>query len=212
MKKDTNYLLETVPKRTNWMLELEEYAKENQVPIMEPVSMNFLTQLVRMYKPKRILEIGTAIGYSALRMHAENPTSHITSIERNIDMCHTARGNIIAHAKENDIDIIHADALEYMETLIEQGETFDFIFIDAAKAQYKRFFLLAEKLLGEKGVIVCDNILFRGYVANNDKTDNPRLQKLAKKIDIFNRWLMEQEGYHSSIIPIGDGMTISIKK
>lgn len=212
MKNEKNYLLKTVPTSDDWMIELENYALENQVPIMEPVSMNFLTQLIRMHKPANILEIGTAIGYSALRMHVVNPEAMITSIEKNKDMCHTARGNITKHAKTDKIKVVHADALEHMAHLVLAGERFDFIFIDAAKAQYKRFFLLAEKMLESKGVIICDNILFRGYVADQERVDNPRLQKLARKIDLFNQWLMEQTDYHSSIVPIGDGMTISIKK
>lgn len=212
MEKLTNYLVETLSGRSDWMIALEAYAKAEQVPIMEPVSMNFLTQLVRMYQPEKILEIGTAIGYSALRMHDVNPGASIVTIEKNEQMYHTAKKNVEEQVKTGQIEVIHADALIYMEELVLANKKFDFIFIDAAKAQYKRFFLLAEKLLHKQGIIVCDNILFKGYVADETKADNPRLQKLAKKIATFNEWLMEQEAYHSSIVPIGDGMTISIKK
>lgn len=207
----TNYLLETLPKREQWMLELETYAKNNRVPIMEPVSMNFLTQLVLTHRPSAILEIGTAIGYSALRMHDVYPKSTIVTIEKNEEMCHTARRNINYMNKTTQIEVIEADALVHMEQFVANQEKFDFIFIDAAKAQYQRFFQLAEKLINRQGIIVCDNVLFKGYVPNETKSDNPRLQKMANKIRDFNQWLIEHEDYQTSIIPIGDGMTISVR-
>jgi len=111
----------------------------------------------------------------------------------------------------NKIEIIHGDALQSIEKLISRGDTYDFIFIDAAKGQYKKFFTLVEPLIQSGGIIVCDNILFKGYVANPAKSDNVRLQKLANKIRSFNEWVMEQPNYHSSIIPIGDGISISVK-
>lgn len=208
----TSYLVDTLPKRQAWMLELEEYAKEHRVPIMEPVSMNFLTQLIYMHKPASILEVGTAIGYSALRMHAVNPTGKILTIEKNETMCHTAIQNVKRMQKETDIEVVEADALEYMEKLVHNKAKFDFIFIDAAKAQYKRFFNLADQLIHRHGVIVCDNVLFKGYVADATKSDNARLQKMAKKIRDFNCWLMQNEAYQTSLVPIGDGMTISMKQ
>lgn len=211
MDNETAYLIDTLPKREKWMLDLESYAKQNRVPIMEPISMNFLTQLVCIHKPESILEIGTAIGYSALRMHQVNPEARIVTIEKNEKMCHTARRNIKQLQKESQIEVISADALVHMQELVANEEKFDFIFIDAAKAQYKHFFILAEQLIHRHGMIVCDNVLFKGYVADEEKSDNPRLQKIANKISDFNKWLVEQEDYLTSIVPIGDGMTISIK-
>lgn len=212
MKELNNYLLHTLNKRADWMEALENDAKINRVPIMEPVSMNFLTQLVRMQQPKNILEIGTAIGYSALRMLDACPSTRITTIEKNEDMYEQACTNIETYNKQQQIRPILGDALQAIEALWEEQTTYDFIFIDAAKGKYKQFFELVQPLVHEKTIIVCDNILFKGYVADEHKMDNKRLQKLAKKIRAFNEWLMQQEKYHSSIVPIGDGLTISIHK
>lgn len=212
MDSVTDYLRQTVPERKKWMTELESYAHEHQIPVMEPVSLHFLTQLVRMKKPQTILEIGTAIGYSALRMHNAYPTSQITTIEKNETMYQLALENIKKQEKESSIDIIFGDALEEVNVLALNNKAFDIIFIDAAKGQYKRFFELVQPLLKKDGIIICDNILFRGYVVDDSTVNNKRLQNLAKKIRDFNEWLTRNENYHTSIIPIGDGVSISIKK
>ena len=211
MDKLKQYIKETTPKTEGWLCSLEQYASEHRVPIMEKESMNFLTQLIRIHQPASILEIGTAIGYSALRMHEVQPMATITTIEKSDAMYQLAVENIKTKQKVNKIEIIHGDALQSIEKLISRGDTYDFIFIDAAKGQYKKFFTLVEPLIQSGGIIVCDNILFKGYVANPAKSDNVRLQKLANKIRSFNEWVMEQPNYHSSIIPIGDGISISVK-
>lgn len=211
MDSISNYLFELIPEREGWMRSLENYASEHNVPIMELDSINFLTQLVKIKQPIAILEIGTAIGYSTLRMHTAYPKAEITTIERNEKMYDLALENIMLHKKADNINVIHGDALDTIEQLVLNEATFDFIFIDAAKGQYKRFFKAVQPLLRDNGMIVCDNILFKGYVADENKTDNKRLKKLAEKIRNFNKWLMDQSDYHTSIIPIGDGVSISIK-
>src|SRR5699024_8116715 len=104
-----NYLLHTLPRDAHWMKELQRYAIEHHVPIMEPVSMNFLTQLVRMKQPKRILEIGTAIGYSALRMADACPTTSVTTIEKSEEMYEEALKNIMRFDERQQIKIKHGD-------------------------------------------------------------------------------------------------------
>src|SRR5690625_2190567 len=212
MDNVADYLLQTLPKRNEWAYTLEKFAKENKIPIMEPVSMNFLTQLVFIYKPSNILEIGTAIGYSALRMHEVLPSTNIISIERNEEMFKIAKKNVNEHKKEHTIQLMYGDALTKVDQLIQAKKKFDFVFIDAAKAQYKRFFTSIQPLMNERGIIVCDNVLFKGYVTNKNNDRNQRFQKLAKKMRDFNEWLVNQEEYHTSIIPLGDGISISIKK
>lgn len=212
MEELNKYLLETLPNREDWMIDLEQYAEEHGVPIMEPVSMNFIEQLIKLKRPKRILEIGTAIGYSALRMQTAYSQTYVTTIERNEEMYSEAISNIKRMNKEDQINVLLGDAIEVIENLYDQDESYDFIFIDAAKGKYKEFFQLVQPLVNEETVIVCDNILFRGYVANRKQVESKRLKKLADKIDQFNRWLMEQSEYSSTIIPIGDGLTMSVKK
>src|SRR5690625_4945029 len=117
MDSVTKYLQQTVPERKKWMTELETYAHEHRIPVMEPVSLHFLTQLVRMKKPMTILEIGTAIGYSALRMHDAYPSTQITTIEKNESMYQIALENIKRQDKESEIEIILGDALEEVKLL-----------------------------------------------------------------------------------------------
>jgi len=212
MHKTQKYLEQLIPKSNDFMCSLEQYASEHRVPIMEKEGIHFLTQLIRLHQPNNILELGTAIGYSALRMHEAAPTVHITTLERDDKMVEIATKNIKLAEKEHAINIMHADAFDALEQLTNEKKQFDFIFIDAAKGQYKRFFTLVEPLLANNWIIVCDNVLFKGFVVDPSQTDNKRLQKLAKKIDTFNQWLMQNDSYHTSLIPIGDGITMSIKK
>lgn len=205
------YLLQHVPERLGLLDDLEKYAQTHQVPIMDPVSMNFLTQLVRIHKPKRILEIGTAIGYSALRMLEAQPNAKLITIEKNESMYELAKQNIDLHHNLFDITVKHGDAINVIEELLAKEITFDFIFIDAAKAQYKKYFEAVQALTDDDTVIVCDNILFKGYVVDETKVEQKRLLSLTKKIQQFNTWLIAQTNYQTSIVPIGDGMSISVK-
>jgi|SRR5690625_1420670 len=205
------YLEQILPKQEDWMVSFEQYANEHQIPIMEPVSMNFLTQLIRIYKPKQILEIGSAVGYSALRMHEAFPESNIVTIEKNKNMYEIALANISNQQNEKHIEVIFGDALEKIEQLTEQNKKFNFIFIDAAKAQYKRYFEIVQRIISNDGIIVCDNILFKGLVTKHNCTPNNRLQKLANKIHLFNTWLSNQKNYQTTFLPIGDGVSVSIK-
>lgn len=210
MTKTTIYLAENLPQRSSWQDKLINYAEENKVPIMDEVSMNFVETIVMLNKPVKILEIGTAIGYSALCMNAALPNAEITTIERDSKMIKQATYNINNYQKNHNIKLMPGDALEVLPQLIRREEEYDFIFIDAAKGQYKRFFDYAVKLQGSNGTIITDNVLFHGYVTG-EQTENIRLKKLGMKIKDFNEWLMDNKDYQTSIIPIGDGIALSIK-
>lgn len=208
-KETTDYLRWTLPGKEPWEEMLEQEAKEEKVPIMEPESMNLVKQLIRLKKPMFILEIGTAIGYSALEMLDAYPEATIITIERNDERYNQARHNIHIQEKADQIHIIHGDALEVLTELDEYK--FDVIFIDAAKGQYKRFFELVQPLLNDEALIISDNVLFKGYVTGESQV-HQRYKKLAKKIHEYNIWLTEQTNYNTSIIPIGDGVAVSLKK
>lgn len=204
------YLKSILGEQAAWEKELIIYARDQRVPIIEPVSMNFIASLIKLIQPKSVLEIGTAIGYSALSMHHALPSAKITTLERDEEMIEKATENITRFSLNNQINLISGDALETLPGLINEKREYDFIFIDAAKGQYKKFFEYAMELQGDKGVILTDNVLFRGYVAGK-LTDHKRFQKLGEKINNYNTWLMKNENYHTSIIPIGDGIALSIK-
>lgn len=212
MDKLTDYLTARLPQRDDFFHELERYANEHRVPIMDPISMNFVTQLVKVHRAQHVLEIGTAIGYSALRIASENEHVHVTTIERNEEMYKEAKKNISTYDKENQIDVIYGDAIDILPTVLRNNRPIDFVFIDAAKGQYKRYFELIVDALPTNGVIVCDNVLFKGYVVQGAPMELKRLQRLVDKIRAFNDWVVHHESFHTSIIPVGDGLTISIKK
>lgn len=194
----------------SWIEEMEQYASEHNVPIMEPLGISFLKQCVQLRKPKKILEIGTAIGYSSLQMMQAYRNTTIITLERNPEMIKVAKNNIRAQKKEDAIHILEGDALE-LEATVAQYAPFDMIFIDAAKGQYKRFFELYEPMLSNEGVIITDNVLFKGYVAN--ETNAPkRLKSMIKKIQDYNNWLIQRNDYETNIYPIGDGIAVSIRK
>jgi predicted O-methyltransferase YrrM len=205
-----SYLLTTIKEKSEHIVYLEKYAKENHIPIMEPLSMELLLQIIRLAKPKNILEIGAAIGYSAIRMAEAFPQCKIVTIERDEVRYQEAMKNIQAVNLQNRIEVIFGDALEKEEQIKEKGP-FDLLFIDAAKGQYQKFFEIYSPLVHKGGTIVSDNVLFKGYVSGETEADNKRLQKLANKIKKYNDWLVHCPDFHTMIVPVGDGIAISVK-
>lgn len=212
MAKLTHYLLEHVRERSEPIKQLEKYAEEHRIPIMDPVSIDFLMQLIRIKKPKWILEIGTAIGYSALRMSEAFPEAKITTIERDDHLYDLSLKHIKQLGKEEAIKVLHGDALNVLSDLASSKKKtlYDVVFIDAAKAQYQRFFELVKPILADNALVVSDNILFKGLVVNSN-SESKRLNNLAGKIRHYNKWLTELEGFNTSIVPIGDGIAISVR-
>ena len=191
-------------------LSLREYANLNNVPIIKDAGLAMLEQTIMLNRPLRILEIGTAIGYSAIRMN-RLIDSDIYTIERNENMYNEATKNIKAINKENKIHIIYKDALEAFDDV--KDLEFDMIFIDAAKAQYIKFFNLYTPLLKKGGVVFCDNMLFHGLVLDEANYDNlsRSVRGLARKLKAFHDELLSNKSYKTSIFDIGDGISISVK-
>ncbi|MFU0792002.1 O-methyltransferase [Virgibacillus proomii] len=204
------YLSSNIPKRNFKVQQMEEYAQANRIPIMDPVSIHFVQQLLYLNKPERILEIGTAIGYSAIRMIEASPEARLVTIERDEARYNEAVNNVRTYGLQEQIQIIFGDALDELKDL-QNDELFDVILIDAAKGQYRRFFELSSPLLTENGIIITDNVLFRGYVTQPELTP-PRYKKMVEKLISYNEWLMQHPGFTTSIVPVGDGIAISIKQ
>lgn len=192
-------------------LKLKDYAKTNNVPIIMDEGLAFLENIIRIHKPNNILEIGTAIGYSAIRMHKVNGAK-VTSIEKSLEMYNIAVENINVAGLDSKITLINQDALEAFEMV--KNQSFDLIFIDAAKAQYEKFFNLYTPLLSSCGVVVCDNMLFHGLV--NDKDGYANLSRsvrgLVRKLNAFHESLLANASFDTSIFDIGDGMAVSVKR
>jgi predicted O-methyltransferase YrrM len=199
-----------IPDRSGVLAEMEMYAKEHQVPIMEAAGIEAMLQILRIQKAESILEVGTAIGYSALRMAYALPNAKIVTIERDEERLAKAKVYIEKAEKESQISIIFGDALETEVQASQQGP-YDAIFIDAAKGQYKRFFEMYSAYLKPGGIVVTDNVLFKGLVATQE-SPNKRIRNLVKKIDDFNKWLISNQDYDTVILPVGDGVAISVKR
>ncbi|WP_010650993.1 O-methyltransferase [Oceanobacillus massiliensis] len=210
-EKLKDYLTDTLPLQADWVVKLEEMALAENVPIMDKAGINLVMQLIRISRPHRILEIGTAIGYSALRMLEAAPDASIVTIEKDEHRYAQAMEHIRELNKEQQIEVIYGDALDKLQQLSENGSTFDLLFIDAAKGQYQRFFELAEPMLNPNGMIISDNVLFRGFVANPEDVPK-RYTKMVEKIRSYNQMLMSHPDFTTSIIPIGDGVAVSYKK
>ena len=186
--------------------ELRLYAKENKVPIIQDEGLHFLRQIIMVKDCKRILEIGTAIGYSAIQMAKLGV--NVDTIEINENMYNLAIENVKKAKLEDKINIFFKDALEI--DIKELGK-YDLIFIDAAKAQYINFFNKFKCLLNDKGIILTDNLLFHGLVLE-ENIESRNLRQLVNKIKKYNEWLLEQDDFDTTIYNIGDGIALSIKK
>jgi len=186
--------------------QIEEYAKNNNVPIMQKDGINFLTQYIKDNNIKNILEIGAAIGYSAIKMALVDPSIKVTTIERDIDRYNKAVENIKAFNLENRINIILGDALE-----TNINDKFDLIFIDAAKSQYIKFFEKYEINLKQNGVIITDNLSFHGLVEDDSKITNRNTKQLVRKIRNYIEFLKNNKNFDTIFYSIGDGVAISKK-
>jgi predicted O-methyltransferase YrrM len=192
-------------------MEMEDFARINHIPIMELVSIESFLQLLRLQNPKSILEIGSAIGYSAIRMAMEIPIAKITTIEKDVKRAELASAYIEKNELTNRIQLIEGDALG-IELYELELPTYEAIFIDAAKGQYQRFFDKYSPLLPSGGVIYCDNMLMRGFT-EIELTDVPRRKRtMVRNLQAFTKWLMNHDDYITTFLPIGDGITISIKR
>jgi predicted O-methyltransferase YrrM len=206
-----NYIETLIPEREQEIKEIEDYAKEHAVPIMELVGIETMLQIVKLIQPAKILEIGTAIGYSAIRMAKALPNVKIVTIERDQERYEKALYYINKTNTAKQIEVLFGDALELYEQVAARG-LFDVVFIDAAKGQYLRFFEMYEPLLSKRGIVITDNVLFKGLVAENQPIETKRIRNLVKKIREYNEWLMNHPDYETVILPIGDGIAISRKR
>ncbi|WP_078428955.1 O-methyltransferase [Alkalihalobacterium alkalinitrilicum] len=208
--KINTYIESLIPNRNDLLTEMEQLARDQQVPIMELVGIEAMLQLLRMNQPHSILEIGTAIGYSAIRMAQALENVKVVTIERDEHRYSQALHYIERANLGNRIDVIFGDALQVGEQL-EFYAPFDVLFIDAAKGQYENFFHIYEPFVRSGGLIISDNILFRGLVAE-ESIENKNHAGMARKLRRYNEWLMKNEQFTTTILPIGDGIALSIKK
>jgi len=184
---------------------MKEYALENNVPIMTEGGIDYLMKYIKKNNIKRILEVGTAIGYSAIRMCSVDTDICVTTIERDEKRYLEALKNIKKANLEDRIDLIYKDALE-----VNLDEKFDLIFIDAAKAQNRNFFERFEKNLAKDGTIITDNMNFHGLVNKDlESIESRNLRQLVRKVKEYREFLENNKSYTTEFYDIGDGIAVS---
>ena len=202
----TEYLHKLIPESDSQLKALEGYAEKNAVPIIHREVKAMLEVLCMLKKPMKILEIGTAIGYSASVMAKASPKGvKITSIEREPEMTKLALENIKKSGLEENIRVIEGDALEVLPLL---SSKYDLIFMDAAKGYYNEFFDSVINLLNDGGLLICDNVLYKGMTAT-DELVKRRQKTIVGRMREYLEMLCNHKKLKTSVIPIGDGVTIS---
>lgn len=194
---------------------LREYAEENHIPIILRETESFLLQLLRWNSPKRILEIGTSMGYSASCFATVCEGSRILTVENNEEIFERAVETIGDLDLSERIHVFLGDGVDVMERLIyktnvEGLDQFDFIFIDAAKSHYRRFFDVALKLVKDKGMIVCDNALMNGRTVSDTYDRLNKHKTNMTNMREFIDYITTMKGVITTLIPVGDGLTLSI--
>lgn len=189
------------------ILEMESYAMENRIPILDRHAAAFLELQIKITKPKRVLEIGTAIGYSSIRIARSLATKAVLhTIEKSEDNIKLAEENFSKSGLGEKIVLYNGDALDIMPNL---SGKYDFIFLDADKEDYKRLFDYSLMLLKKKGILFVDNLLWHGYAAA--KRVPKKFKNSTKMIRDFNKVFMSQQNLQSTILTIGDGIGLAVK-
>ena len=197
-----------VEKTYNEIKTIKEYALVNKVPIMVDDSIDFIISKIHQKRVKKVLEIGTAIGYSAIMMTLSSPNLTVTSIEKDKDRYLEAVKNIKKFDLEDRITLIYNDALE-----VSLKEKYDLILIDAAKSKNLDFFNKFEKNLEPNGIIITDNLSFHGYVEQEpSQIKNRNIRALVRKIRNYIDFLENNLKYKTTFYEIGDGLSVTEKR
>ena len=187
--------------------EMREYADLYNIPIMTDDGMRYLLNYIVKNHIKKVLEVGTAIGYSAICMCSVDPELTVTTIERDEKRYLEALKNIKKAGLEDRIEILYQDALE-----VQVDDIYDLLFIDAAKAQNRRFFERFENNLSPQGTVITDNMSFHGMVGKNpEEIESRNVRQLARKVNDYKEFLMNNIHYHTEFYDVGDGIAVSEK-
>ncbi len=203
-----DYLQNTLPDTKGYLREMELYAKKNNVPIIQKEVRCFLGMLLKYKAPTNIVELGTAIGYSSLFFSDYlNDGGKIITFEREKEYYDIALTNISNAGKSDCIDVVFGDAYENVKKI---NGKFDIIFMDANKSMYRYYFDILFPMLNVGGLIICDNILYKGMISNEKLA--PRKQNtIIENIKDFLIFISNHDKLETSIIPIGDGVSVSVK-
>lgn len=189
-------------------MEMERYADTNNVPIIDVESIKFIMKYIKLNNVKKVLEIGTAIGYSAILMANASLDVEITTIERDEKRYREAVKNIKKCSLDKRIEVVYNDALEVNLA----GYKYDLIFIDAAKGSYIKFFEKFCHYLNPGGVIITDNLKFHGLVNNKASIKTKSLRGIVDRIERYIEFLNNNQDFITKFYDIGDGLSVSIRK
>lgn len=191
------------------LLEMEKFAHENFVPIVHKETEKFLQFMITVKKPLKILELGTAIGYSSIAMSmTAGKDCKITTIERDEKMINYAEVNLLKYGFNDRIHILNGECLEVLKTL---NEKFDLIFIDAGKGHYNHFLPECLRILESDGIIIADNVLFRGMVASDDLVERRKIT-IVKRMRKYLELISKDHELVTSVIPMGDGIAVTTRR
>ena len=202
-----DYVSGLVPERSPLLMRLEKEAAEENIPIVQLASAQVMRMLLLLHRPKSILEVGTAIGYSTIWLAEAAPEAQIVTMDIDEDRLVRARANIEEAGCASRVEILSRDATLGLPDTYQ----FDCLFIDAAKGQYRTFLDQYLPLLRDGGLVISDNILFRGLVATPDEAGK-RQRPMVDKLLAFNTHLKERPDLETTFIPVGDGLAVSLKK
>lgn len=211
-QKVTDYITQFYRPLNTSLAELRNQSEADGIPlILKETEMLFRT-ILPMRPYKRVLEIGTAYGYSSIFFANLMPECRITTVELSDTNYQIARDNVWEQGMEDRIDIVHGDGISVLDDMIQNGvsenEAFDLIFIDAAKSHYMDFFKRAEKLCSKDAVIICDNILMKAFLVDPTLDRKRRHRTSVKRMDDFLNYIFDRKDLEASLLSCGDGLLI----
>lgn len=190
--------------------EIRKYGIKNNIPIISDEGLGLLLFLLHIHKPHKILELGTAIGYSGLNMLSKLREASLCTVEISENLAAIARENFIKHSAIDRVRIIVDDAKNALENLRAEGEIFDFVFVDAAKAQYGEYFELTEPLLSPDALVFFDNVFYQGLCCG--RRSIRRNNTIRNRMDDFLHKVTSNQGYESSLLGSEGGVLLLGKK
>lgn len=203
------YIRDTIPESEGQIREMERYAAEHEVPISQPESIRLIEVLLKLCGARRILEVGSAIGYSAIRM-SRACGAEVVTVELSDEMADIAEKNISLAGLSDKIQLVRGDAKEVLART-EGEECFDVIFVDAAKGQYMEFFPHCMRLLKKGGLLISDNVLYKGMTATDELVVRRKIT-IVRRLRAYLEMLKKNRELSTAIIPIGDGVAVSFKE
>lgn len=212
VNNDVREFLRSAQKQLDGKLrEIQRDANEKRVPVIPHETVSFFIWLFGQTRPKEILEVGTAIGFSAALMtEYMHPEGHVTTIERNPTMIEKAKPNFRELEIEDKVTLLEGQADEWLERL--ESDRFDFIFMDSAKAKYYDFFPNCMRVLKKGGVLAVDDVLQGGTILQEDEEIPRRRRKIHRKLNAFLDIVLDHSALETTLLPLGDGLLLITKK